>query len=334
MRKLRFLLLSVLFATVIFSSCKKDDPVNEAKVLVDYVEANFDIKTLPSYIHSWQLEEAILASDPYIIDIREAQDYGVGHIPGAVNVDIKAGESLVEYCQTNSGTIADRDIVVVCYSGQSAAWGVALLKLSGFQNAKSLLFGMSSWTNAAGYDSWTSRVGDNFPITEVASNPKGPEGTLPTLSTGFKTGAEILADRIADVEAAGFGATTTTAQATYDNRDSWYICNYWNTDHYEMMHIPGAIQYDPTATVNPFTQAADLLTVPSDPTQTVVVYCYTGQTSAYVAAYLHVLGYTNAKTLTFGANGMWESTMPGTRWLGYRDDQGPPVKVTDRDLEP
>jgi hypothetical protein len=34
-----------------------------------------------------------------------------------------------------------------------------------------------------------------------------------------------------------------------------------------------------------------------------VVYCYTGQTSAFTAAYLRILGY-NAKSLLFGTNGM------------------------------
>jgi rhodanese-related sulfurtransferase len=35
----------------------------------------------------------------------------------------------------------------------------------------------------------------------------------------------------------------------------------------------------------------------------VVVYCYTGQTSSHVAAFLRVVGY-DAKSLLYGANGM------------------------------
>jgi filamentous hemagglutinin family protein len=34
-----------------------------------------------------------------------------------------------------------------------------------------------------------------------------------------------------------------------------------------------------------------------------VIYCYTGQTSAYLTGYLRVLGY-DARSLLFGANGM------------------------------
>jgi rhodanese-related sulfurtransferase len=47
--------------------------------------------------------------------------------------------------------------------------------------------------------------------------------------------------------------------------------------------------------------AADLKTLPTD--KPVVVYCYTGQTSAFMAAYLRLLGY-DAKSLKFGTNGM------------------------------
>ncbi len=43
----------------------------------------------------------------------------------------------------------------------------------------------------------------------------------------------------------------------------------------------------------------------------IAVYCYTGQTSAHVAAYLRVLGY-DAKSILFGVNGMAHDTMPGT----------------------
>jgi len=209
---------------------------------------------------------------------------------------------------------------VVCYSGQTAAMEVALLKLSGFSKAKSLLFGMSSWTTAAGYDSWSGNVSnDHVLMKESTSNAKNATDILPKIETGFDNGADILAARIAEVEAAGFSALSTTGSQAVSNRESWYIMNYWKESDYTNGHIEGAVMYDPTATVNPFTQAGDLLTLPSDLSQTIVVYCYTGQTSAFIATYLNVLGYTNVKTLKFGVNNLWEATMPGTRWLAYRD---------------
>ena len=40
----------------------------------------------------------------------------------------------------------------------------------------------------------------------------------------------------------------------------------------------------------------------------IVVYCYTGQTSGFVTAYLNVLGY-DVKSLLFGTNGMIYNSM-------------------------
>ena len=65
--------------------------------------------------------------------------------------------------------------------------------------------------------------------------------------------------------------------------------------------------------------STDLKTIPTD--KTVVVYCYTGQTSANLAAYLRVIGY-DAKSLLFGTNGMIYDDMTKSKWgeaaiMGY-----------------
>ncbi len=48
-----------------------------------------------------------------------------------------------------------------------------------------------------------------------------------------------------------------------------------------------------------------------DPSQTVVTYCYTGQTSSITTAWLDVLGF-DGRSLLFGANGIVHSSMVGT----------------------
>ena len=58
------------------------------------------------------------------------------------------------------------------------------------------------------------------------------------------------------------------------------------------------MQYTPKETIK---LSADLKTLPTD--KAVVIYCYTGQNSAFLTAYLRVLGY-DAKSLLYGANGM------------------------------
>jgi len=48
-----------------------------------------------------------------------------------------------------------------------------------------------------------------------------------------------------------------------------------------------------------------------DPGQTIVTYCYTGQTSAITTLWLDVLGY-NGRSLMFGVNGINHSGMKGS----------------------
>ena len=56
---------------------------------------------------------------------------------------------------------------------------------------------------------------------------------------------------------------------------------------------------------------ADLLTLPTD--ETVVVYCWTGQTAAATIAYLTVLGY-DVRSIKFGVNSMIFDALPGHKW--------------------
>ena len=75
-----------------------------------------------------------------------------------------------------------------------------------------------------------------------------------------------------------------------------------------MGHIPGAYNYIPRTDLK---SSTNLNKIPAE--KTVVVYCYTGQNSAYVTAFLKILGY-DAKSLVYGTNSMIYDTMPGTKF--------------------
>jgi rhodanese-related sulfurtransferase len=80
-------------------------------------------------------------NDPYIISLRSAEDYAKGHVPGAVHMDVKT-----LFTSDNLATIPpDKDVVVLCYTGQTAGQATAALNMLGYE-AYSLLHGMSSWT--------------------------------------------------------------------------------------------------------------------------------------------------------------------------------------------
>lgn len=304
---LKLLMLSVFCASLLITSCTKDDPVNEAQVLVEYLESadsplmkDYVSTDMPAIISATDVNTLNQTGQVYIMDIRAAADFATGHIENAVNV--AAGDVLthIEGVDLTPYT----KVAIVCYSGQTAAWATCLLRIMGYDKVFSMKFGMSSWHTDFS-SSWMNGIKNTY-TTQFTSDAtaKGPVGELPVLSTGFETGQEILEARVNAVLAEGFTPAKIGAADVFGALTNYYIVNYWPENHYtDPGHIPGSMQYTPKASMS---ITADLKTLPAD--KAVVVYCYTGQTSANLAAYLRVLGY-DAKTLLYGVNGMIYDTL-------------------------
>ncbi|MBZ0181837.1 MAG: rhodanese-like domain-containing protein [Melioribacteraceae bacterium] len=312
-KNLLYLLMLVAF---LFTACSKDEDknpieptptVNEAEVLVQYLEQTGDFvnTAAPAMISATDVYNNILTDkSQYIIDIRAAADFAAGHIEGAVNV--AAADLVTHYASNNLGSY--EKVVIACYTGQTAGWGTTILRVLGHNNVFDLKFGMCSW-NQAFASRWQNSIG-NGKAADMVTTPtnKNAAGELPELNTGATEGADILEARIAALLQEGFSPATISNATLYTNLSNYYIVNYWSPEHYATGHIEGAVQYTPKETLK---LAADLKTLPTD--KPVVVYCYTGQTSAHVAAYLRLLGY-DAKSLLFGMNAMSYDNMPGTKF--------------------
>ncbi|MBK7630403.1 MAG: rhodanese-like domain-containing protein [Ignavibacteriales bacterium] len=202
-RKLFNLLYLLIAASIMFFNvgCSKDeDPVtppvtiNESDVLVQYLEANGDFinTSAPAMITATDVNALLNDPTVAILDIRSATDYATGHIQGAVNVTIA---DILNYYRTNN-LAAKTKVVVTCYTGQSAGFAVAVLRLAGYSNVYDLKWGMCSWAYP---DRWnnTKTNGQNNPITiQTTANVKNGAGNLPTLTTGKTTGDEILKSRL------------------------------------------------------------------------------------------------------------------------------------------
>ncbi|MFO7525111.1 MAG: rhodanese-like domain-containing protein [Ignavibacteriaceae bacterium] len=316
-KNLLHLLYLLLIASMLFLNigCSEDETtappatVDETDLLVKYLEANGDFinTSAPAMIAASDVYTNVitLAKDWPIIDIRAAADFTAGHIDGAVNVTLA---DLVNYYKNNNLETKEK-VVITCYTGQSAAWGTTVLRMLGYSNVFDLKYGMSSW-NEQFANRWRNSIGNGKAAQFVTTNyPKPAVGNLPVLSTGKTTGAEILEARIQTLLTEGFGAASISNGDLYLNLSNYFIVNYWSLDHYNWGHIEGAIQYTPKSDLK---LSTNLKTLPTD--KPIVVYCYTGQTSGHVAAYLRLLGY-NAKSLSFGVNAMSYDNMPGTKWL-------------------
>ena len=310
-RRLRRVLTILLVLSIVFTiSCKDEtaSPQNLAfETLTDYLVANdLDISNV---LTGWIIAAADVVdneSDYYIIDIRADSIYNVGHIPGAVN-------STLGNILTTAETSGGKPILVVCYTGQGAGHGVCALRLSGYDDAKVLKWGMSGWSGD--FDSWTGNVGNaadgnaNW-TTDATATVADFEGAELDVNADEEDGAAILAERVEVMLAGSFkGVTNADVLASPAN---YFINNYWAAGDVDLYgHIVGAYR------INPLTVAGEEI-YNLDPDKTVVTYCWTGQTSSVITAYLTVLGY-DAASLKFGANGMIYDNLADHKWSASPD---------------
>ena len=86
----------------------------------------------------------------FILDVREPDEWAAGHIPGATLIPL--GQLAVRAGEVPK----DRDVVVVCRSGNRSAQGRDILRAAGLTQVTSMAGGMKAWT-AAGNPTTTGK---------------------------------------------------------------------------------------------------------------------------------------------------------------------------------
>lgn len=90
-------------------------------------------------------EVAIRDAD-VLLDVREAEEFAAGHLPGAIH----ASRGLLEFKLSGSPQLASRDLSFVVYcktSGRAALAAVAMREM-GYLNVKSIVGGFDAWAAA------------------------------------------------------------------------------------------------------------------------------------------------------------------------------------------
>ncbi len=324
-------LLILMLALTAFWGCSDDDddvtnPPAETSFEVmaaagaDYINGD----DCPGVISASDLAAA-MAVDPgvTVIDIRNETYFNAGHIAGAVNSSL--GTLIADL---SDGTIpTGKPYVIACYSGQSAGHAKIAMELLGYGEVYSLLFGMSSWNPSwtegeLTMDKWTSKCADALPEDDretTNNNDALTEHDFPTLVEGA---GDVVAERVAAMLTAGFKGISYEGLLELQQTEEVFVINYFGEDDYlgngtagVPGHIPGAFQFTPYASLGIDQMLSN---VPMD--QTVVVYCWTGQHSSQITAYLNTLGYT-AFSLTNGSNHLFYSSLTAHKWnaANYED---------------
>ncbi len=278
------LVLSLLLGSVAFAA---DDILGAA---ADYFGGG--TKNISADVLYDNLNDGDDNNNPYIISVRSKEDYDKGHIPGAVWMDYKS-----MFTADNLATLpTDKEIVVYCYTGQTASQVVSALNMLGY-DAYNLTFGFGAWNsdpNAGSKVFDETKVGHDYPVT-----------TDPTVALMIAyPPATPLADTTQAAANAYFGGgiKTIAADALFDNLNDGdssndpVVISVRSQEDYNKGHIAGAIWLDTKTMFGP-----DGL-VGVDPDKQVVVYCYTGQLASQVTSAFNMLGY-DAYNLMFGMQG-------------------------------
>ncbi|NCP52697.1 MAG: rhodanese-like domain-containing protein [Flavobacteriales bacterium] len=313
MKKISFIIIALLLIpSLLLTSCDRgDDPADNNVIstpkftlLKDYmVQNNLDINQILTNTDGKSFVVAAPATadlvDNFlsaydIMDIRSSADFLTAHVNGASNVAF--ANILTEAANTT------KPILVICYTGQTACYATALLRMYGYPNTQALKWGMSGWnSNTAG--SWNSGIGNIAENSSNWSNSGAPANIVfpsPEISSVLSDGQAILKERVEAVVALGFQGVS--GSDVLNNPGNYFVNNFFNeTDYLGFGHISNAYR------INPLKLSDNTyLGLNSASNAQVVTYCYTGQTSAVITACLRVLGY-DAYSLKFGMNGLYNS---------------------------
>lgn len=275
--------------------------VSEIEALLRFIDNSGDYintKEVPNLVSAEEVFENLQKF--FVIDIRSKEEYVKGHISGAVNVQMS---DIMNYLDDKVAASVYDKLVIICDNGQSSAYTTGVLRLIGYSNAYSMSYGMTSWNQKL--DNWSSKLSSSY-ISRLEQKSYPVEGmhSYPPLNTGETCGAEILNARGKTLLNTPFQKLKISAGRIFKELDEFYIIAYMSKEMYDLGHIPGSYNYIPHQDIK---KATLLNTIPSD-NKKILVYDYTGQSSAFLVAYLRLLGY-NAFTMPLGMNSFMYNTL-------------------------
>ncbi|HSD63140.1 MAG TPA: rhodanese-like domain-containing protein [Ignavibacteriaceae bacterium] len=312
--------ISLIIAAANFYGCLKDkitppveNPLKESGELLFYLEDNGD------YINSSAMPSLVDVDEVHsniqyylLLDIRKPDEFSAGHIQNAIN---KIPSELIAYLDSINYQQIPK-IIIISKNGQSSAYYTCLLRLYGFNNTFSMSYGMAAW-NQAFSDEWLAALNFDYTLLSDYSDvnvPKPPFTPLPEISLSGTSLEDRVKNRIKNLMMINFedylieseGTATINYGWLMAFSDEYLIVCYDTTFLYKdimdgIFHPAEAISLHP-APNSELSSTEYLQSIPSNKKS--AFYSTNGQLTAFVTAYLRLLGY-DARSVLFGANNMY-----------------------------
>ena len=331
----------ILIPLIIVTGCLKDNvnplsnfEASDSIAILLYLESNGDIINSQSTANAFVSASNLYAdiSNYIILDIRDPQLFADGHISGSINI-------ISSDLLTKIKSIGSTNVILVSQNGQSASYYGGLLRLDGLSNVYILKFGMAGWNDHFA-NNWKNASGHSPSGLKYFNNlmyKRGPYTALPEIkfssSGDIKTKIEnrieyLLSEKFDDgVVYSNSSSLTVYSQDAFNTNiytssdstfDGQYIACYGDPSLYsESLQNPNLPYHSPHCafyqSFHAFKAMYYLQTIPSN--KKVVLYSSSGHLSAFSKAYLELLGYTNVRSLLFGA--VWFNPFPGSMNYPY-----------------
>ncbi len=103
-------------------------------------------------VFPWDVDAKLGGSNkPLIVDVREADEFSAMHIQGSLHVPRGILEAACEYNYEDTVRdlveARDRDVVVVCRSGDRSALAAFTMQLLGYRKVSSMKTGLRGWND-------------------------------------------------------------------------------------------------------------------------------------------------------------------------------------------
>ena len=151
-----------------------------------FAELVRDLQHAVQEVFPWDIEERINDGDvPIILDVREESEYAAMHIADSLNVPRGILETACEYDYEETVKelveARDRDIVVVCRSGNRSVLAAHTMQLMGYTRVSSMKTGLRGWNdyelqlvNSAG-QAVSVEEADEFFTTRLRPDQESPK---------------------------------------------------------------------------------------------------------------------------------------------------------------
>jgi len=220
----------------------------------------------------------------FLVDVRESKELtDNGFLNGAVNLPIRA-------LAQNLDKLPDKDqpIVVYCAIGHRGAMALETLQLLGYTNVRSLSGGFNGWKAA------------NLPVATGAP-------TAPTAGQAPEVDKDLLAalDKYLSTLPDGFNgvAPATLAKEVQDGKKAFLL----DVREAKELTDNGSLEGAVNVPVRTLIQNLDKLPAKDQP---IVVYCAVGHRGGLAMMALHLLGYTNVRSISGGFNAWKAGNFP------------------------